>query len=127
VIIGAALSGSVLILSLWDSLSASPRGLVFAVLAAVLFCHFLLAAGLQLYFFRYSDQVVIDPVTALNPTPPVDHLPPTLTSLNLVHIEKNPIVSTIATRDDPAVLFNVSSINSTFAAMIMNATSGLDQ
>nr|CAG4648856.1 EOG090X0CJ3 [Polyphemus pediculus] len=71
VFVGAALSGSVLVLSLWGPLSVSPKGLAVAVLAAVLFCHFLLAAGLQLYFFRYSNEVIIHQVTS---TQPLDNL-----------------------------------------------------
>nr|CAG4640333.1 EOG090X0CJ3 [Daphnia pulex]SVE85104.1 EOG090X0CJ3 [Daphnia pulex] len=59
VIVGAALSGSVLVFSLWPPLSASQRGMAVIILSAVLAFHFLLAAGLQLYFFRYSNDVVI--------------------------------------------------------------------
>lgn len=59
--LGAALSGSVLVFSLWPPLSASQRGMAVALLSGVLAFHFLLAAGLQLYFFRYANAVV--PVT----------------------------------------------------------------
>jgi hypothetical protein len=59
VIVGAALSGSVLVFSLWPPLSASQRGIAVIILSAVLAFHFLLAAGLQLYFFRYSNNVVV--------------------------------------------------------------------
>nr|CAG4646539.1 EOG090X0CJ3 [Macrothrix elegans] len=54
VLVGATLSGSVLVLSLWPPLSSNQRGIAVAVLAVLLSLHFLLAAGLQLYFFRYS-------------------------------------------------------------------------
>lgn len=57
VIVGAALSGTVLVLSLWPPLSASQRGIAVALLGVILALHFLLAAGLQLYFFRYSHNV----------------------------------------------------------------------
>nr|SVE80941.1 EOG090X0CJ3 [Daphnia magna]SVE81555.1 EOG090X0CJ3 [Daphnia magna] len=59
VILGAALSGSVLVLSLWPPLSATKRGVAVIILSAILAFHFLLAAGLQLYFFRYTDHVVV--------------------------------------------------------------------
>ncbi|XP_057365263.1 protein YIPF1-like isoform X1 [Daphnia carinata] len=59
VILGAALSGSVLVLSLWQPLSVTRRGMAVIILSAILAFHFLLAAGLQLYFFRYTDNVVI--------------------------------------------------------------------
>ena len=59
VIVGAALSGSVLVLSLWPPLSANQRGIAVIILSAVLAFHFLLAAGLQLYFFRYANGVTI--------------------------------------------------------------------
>lgn len=58
-ILGAALSGSVLVLSLWPPLSATKRGVAVIILSAILAFHFLLAAGLQLYFFRYTDHVVV--------------------------------------------------------------------
>ena len=60
-IVGAALSGSVLVLSLWPPLSASQRGIAVAILSAVVALHFLLAAGLQLYFFRYANSVAVVP------------------------------------------------------------------
>nr|SVE73792.1 EOG090X0CJ3 [Daphnia atkinsoni] len=59
VILGAALSGSVLVMSLWPPLSASQRGMAVIILSAILAFHFLLAAGLQLYFFRYTDNIVV--------------------------------------------------------------------
>ena len=59
-IVAAALSGSVVVLALWGPLSSGgPKGLAVAVLAAVLFCHLLLAAGLQLYFFRYDSSTAV--------------------------------------------------------------------
>nr|SVE75360.1 EOG090X0CJ3 [Daphnia dolichocephala] len=58
VILGAALSGSVLVLSLWPPLSASQRGMAVIIVSAIVAFHFLLAAGLQLYFFRYTSDVV---------------------------------------------------------------------
>nr|SVE74417.1 EOG090X0CJ3 [Daphnia barbata] len=58
VIIGAALSGSVLVLSLWPPLSASQRGVAVIIVSAIVGFHFLLAAGLQLYFFRYTNEVI---------------------------------------------------------------------
>nr|SVE87611.1 EOG090X0CJ3 [Daphnia similis] len=58
VILGAALSGSVLVLSLWPPLSATKRGMAVIILSVILAFHFLLAAGLQLYFFRYADEVM---------------------------------------------------------------------
>nr|CAG4637316.1 EOG090X0CJ3 [Ceriodaphnia reticulata]SVE73166.1 EOG090X0CJ3 [Ceriodaphnia reticulata] len=61
VIVGAALSGSVLVLSLWPPLSTSQRGMAVAILSAILAFHFLLAAGLQLYFFRYANSVAVIP------------------------------------------------------------------
>jgi len=64
VFVGATLSGSVLVLALWGPLSSIPKVLVLSLLAAVLFCHFLLAAGLQLYFFRYAQEVIIQPAVA---------------------------------------------------------------
>nr|CAG4647364.1 EOG090X0CJ3 [Megafenestra aurita]SVE92625.1 EOG090X0CJ3 [Megafenestra aurita] len=57
VIVGATLSGSVLVFSLWPPLSSSQKGMAVAILGAVLAFHFLLAAGLQLYFFRYANNV----------------------------------------------------------------------
>lgn len=57
---GAALSGSVLVLSLWPPLSTSQRGIAVALLGVIIALHFLLAAGLQLYFFRYSHNVTIN-------------------------------------------------------------------
>ena len=57
VIIGATLSGSVLVLSLWPPLSASQRGIAVAVIGVIIALHFLLAAGLQLYFFNYSHNI----------------------------------------------------------------------
>lgn len=56
-IVGATLSGSVLVFSLWPPLSSSQKGMAVAILGAVLAFHFLLAAGLQLYFFRYANNV----------------------------------------------------------------------
>ena len=67
VIVGAALSGSVLVLSLWPPLSASQRGIAVAILSAVVALHFLLAAGLQLYFFRYANSVAVVPEGSSSP------------------------------------------------------------
>jgi len=81
VIVGATLSGSVLVLALWGPLGSIPKGLVLSLLAGVLFCHFLLAAGLQLYFFRYSEEVIIQPpvlTTTLNPALKLEHSETTL-------------------------------------------------
>lgn len=58
-ILGAALSGSVLVMSLWPPLSASQRGMAVIIVSAILAFHFLLAAGLQLYFFRYADNIAV--------------------------------------------------------------------
>nr|CAG4648208.1 EOG090X0CJ3 [Moina brachiata]SVE93235.1 EOG090X0CJ3 [Moina brachiata] len=59
VIVGAALSGSVIVLSLWKPLSTHQRGIAVALLAILVALHFLLAAGLQLYFFRYAKDAAI--------------------------------------------------------------------
>nr|CAG4650447.1 EOG090X0CJ3 [Sida crystallina] len=64
VIAAAALSGSVLVLALWAPLSSSRKGLAVAVLSAVLVCHVLLAAGLQLYFFRYESPSAVGPTNS---------------------------------------------------------------
>nr|CAG4641166.1 EOG090X0CJ3 [Eulimnadia texana] len=54
VLVAAALSGSVLLLALWKPLSASKKSIAAILLILILLSHLLLAAGLQLYFFRYS-------------------------------------------------------------------------
>nr|CAG4642004.1 EOG090X0CJ3 [Eurycercus lamellatus] len=64
VIVGAALSGSVLVLSLWKPLSSNQKGLAVILLAVVVTLHFLMAAGLQLYFFRYSNDVTVVAVSS---------------------------------------------------------------
>jgi len=57
VIVGATLSGSVLVLSLWPPLSSIQKGVAAIIIAVLLTLHFLLAVGLQLYFFSYTSQV----------------------------------------------------------------------
>ena len=57
-VVGAALSGSVLVFSVWPPLSSVQRGVAVIIVGVILALHFLLAAGLQLYFFRYSKEVV---------------------------------------------------------------------
>lgn len=59
VFVGATLSGSVIVLALWKPLSSHQRGIAVALLAIVLALHFLLAAGLQLYFFRYTSHPAV--------------------------------------------------------------------
>lgn len=54
VFVGAALSGSVIVLALWKPLHSHQRGIALILVAIVLALHFLLAAGLELYFFRYA-------------------------------------------------------------------------
>lgn len=61
-IVGAALSGSVLVLALWPPLSSFQRGVAVVMLGIIVALHFLLAAGLQLYFFRYSTDIMAVPV-----------------------------------------------------------------
>jgi len=55
----AALSGAVLVLALWSPLSRGRgKSVAGLVLSLVLVAHLALAAGLQLYFFRYDHQLV---------------------------------------------------------------------
>lgn len=79
VFVGAALSGSVLVFSLWPPLSSSQKGLAIALLSVIVALHLLLAAGLQLYFFRYGSSPatlsrgVVDPGHLMHvKLPPVD-------------------------------------------------------
>nr|CAG4643471.1 EOG090X0CJ3 [Ilyocryptus agilis] len=59
VIVGATVSGLVLVFSLWSPLSASRKGVAVVILVVVVGLHFLMAAGLQLYFFRYSSMQAV--------------------------------------------------------------------
>nr|CAG4642768.1 EOG090X0CJ3 [Evadne anonyx] len=117
VIVGATLSGSVLVLALWGPLSSIPKGLVLSLLAAVLFCHFLLAAGLQLYFFRYSQEVIIQPAvvtSTLNPTLKVEHFETTLKALSLIREDHSTVeqnfnsTTTSAPTETPKMLQPIS-------------------
>ena len=91
-IVSAALSGSVLVIALWPPLSANQRGIAVIVLSAVLAMHFLLAAGLQLYFFRYSNTAVTSAVSSAHPmainSPSLDKVTE-LQPLNLVRDIEN--------------------------------------
>lgn len=90
VFVGAALSGSVLVFSLWPPLSSSQKGLAVALLSAIVALHLLLAAGLQLYFFRYGSSSIavsgsgVDPRQLLHVEPTSIDKVTELHPLNLV-------------------------------------------
>nr|CAG4638707.1 EOG090X0CJ3 [Cyclestheria hislopi] len=57
VVAAAALSGSVLLIALWQPISTTKKGVAVLIITGILVCHLLLAAGLQLYFFRYDSGI----------------------------------------------------------------------
>lgn len=125
VIVGATLSGSVLVLALWGPLNSIPKGLVLSLLAGVIFCHFLLAAGLQLYFFRYSQEVIIQPpvVTTLNPTLKVEHFESTMKALSLVQEDHSTIEEHFNISTTQRVLETTSTSASTEVTKIIQPIS----
>nr|CAG4635698.1 EOG090X0CJ3 [Artemia franciscana] len=89
VIVAAALSGSVLLLTLWPAVSGSQKRTAIIVIFAVLLFHMALAAGFLLYFFHvpamptgphaYTLQSTLRPDT---PTKPVSKRSETVSDLD---------------------------------------------
>lgn len=51
-VVGSALSGSVLVLTLWPTVSRDQRKIAILVMVLIILCHFLLATGFVNYFFH---------------------------------------------------------------------------
>lgn len=116
----AALSGAVLVLALWSPLSRGRgKSVAGLVLSLVLVAHLALAAGLQLYFFRYDHQLAANgsgtPATTVLPVVQghahaTDHAP--LAALSQV-LEPQLVASTKLVDAEKPALNSTSTLTST--------------